>query len=83
MSPRMADDCSITQSNTNIEAHSGKPLSIKVLLYKPPPAFRPKNRLFLRNWGRWFRISTSFAPQTASFGDIHISSNKSDINFRI
>ena len=38
----------------------------------PPPAFRPKNRLFLRNLGCWFRILTSFAPQTSSFGDICI-----------
>ena len=27
---------------------------------------------FLRNRGRWFRISTSFLPQTSSFGDICI-----------
>ena len=40
------------------------------LLYNPPPAFRPKNMLFIRNRGRWFRISTSFSPQTSSFGDI-------------
>ena len=38
----------------------------------PLPAFRPKNRLFLRNRGRWFRISTSFSPQTSSFGHICI-----------
>ena len=28
-----------------------------------PPAFSTKISLFLRNRGRWFRISTSFAPQ--------------------
>ena len=48
-----------------------------VLLYNPP-AFSTKISLFLRNRGRWFRISTSFSPQTSSFGDIHISSIKSD-----
>ena len=32
----------------------------------------------LCNRGRWFRISTSFAPQGSSFGDISISSKKSD-----
>ena len=54
-----------------------------VLLYNPPPAFSTKISLFLRNRGRWFQISTSFASQTSSFGDIHISSNKSDIDFPI
>ena len=27
----------------------------------PPPAFRPKNSLFIRNRGRWFRIWSWFA----------------------
>ena len=37
-----------------------------------PPAFSTKISLFLRNRDRWFRISTSFAPQSSSFGDICI-----------
>ena len=42
------------------------------LLYNPSPAFSTKISQFLRNRGRWFRISTSFSPQTSSFGDICI-----------
>ena len=48
------------------------PLEFLALVGKPPPSFRPKNSLFLRNRGRWFQIWSWFARQSSSFGDICI-----------
>ena len=39
-----------------------------------PPLKRPKNSVFLRNRGRWFRIWSWFSRQSSSFGDICILS---------
>ena len=40
--------------------------------WRPPPAFRPKVSVFLRNRARWFRIWSWFFQYCSSFGDICI-----------
>ena len=57
---------------TKLKSYSCK-RHLKVLeLVGKTPSFRPKNSLFLRNRGRWFRIWSWFARQSSSFGDICI-----------
>ena len=45
---------------------------MRYYITKPPHAFRPKNSVFLRNWGRKFQICAWFVQYSSSFGDICI-----------
>ena len=62
----------ISKSSHPSKLSKSKTLTYLSLVYNPPPAFRPKISIFLRNRGRWFRIWSWFVQYCSSFGDIWI-----------